>query len=203
MNFDVIEYIKKEWKLTLVVIIIVNILSGFMLFKAQKPNYQSKISIKLPQYIFTNPDTETIINLGENYIANEAGIKNYGVKFKGSTNPRTTVIDFTVTGLDQNKVIEFTQKVKPKLFEKINQLMQERFVYEWQLRNAQSGKIIDYNSVQDKIHLAKAIDLTEGRPVIQDARQGITKKMITIFLGSIILSGCVSILHYLFTTKTK
>ncbi|WP_432642348.1 hypothetical protein [Acidaminococcus sp.] len=203
MEFDVIDYIKKEWKITLVIMILINVVATFVLFKAQKSDFQSKITIKLPQYIFTNPDTQTIIYLGENYVANEVGIKNYGVKFKGNTNPGTTIINFTVTGQDKERVLAFTQKVKPKLLEEINQLMQERFAYEWQLKNAQSGNITDYNSIYDKIHLASATDLTGDQGNIQYAQQGKSKKMLTIFLGSIIFSGCISMLHYLLTSKAK
>lgn len=203
MEFDVFDFIKKEWKITFLIIILINIISAFMLFKTQKIDYQSKISIKLPQYIFTNPDTQTIIHIGEHYVSNEVEIKKYGIKLKGSSNPGTTIVDFTVTGSDQNKVLAFTQEFRPKLLEVINKLLQERFVYEWQLKNAQSGNITDYNSIQDKIHLASATDLTQDQNIPQTVQQGKTKKMLTIFIGSIILSGCISILHYLFTTKSK
>lgn len=203
MEFDVFDFIKKEWKITLLIIILINIISAFMLFITQKIDYQSKISIKLPQYIFTNPDTQTIIHIGEHYVSNEVEIKKYGIKLKGSSNPGTTIVDFTVTGSDQNKVLAFTQEFRPKLLAVINKLLQERFVYEWQLKNAQSGNITDYNSIQDKIHLASATDLTQDQNIPQTVQQEKTKRMLTIFIGSIILSGCISILHYLFTTKSK
>lgn len=203
MEFDVFDYIKKEWKFILFIIILINVISIFGLFKTEKINYQSKISIRLPQYVFTNPDIQTIIRIGEDYVANEVGNKDYGVELRGFSNPGTTIIDFTVTGRNPDKVLIFTQEVRPKLIEEINKLLEERFAYEWQLRNAQSGNIIDYNSVQDKIHLASATDLTEQQHISQKVQQGRTKIMLTILMGSIILSGCISVLHYLFTIKTK
>lgn len=203
MEFDVFDYIKKEWKFILSIIILINIISIFGLFKTEKINYQSKISIRLPQYVFTNPDIQTIIHIGEDYVANEVGNKDYGVELRGFSNPGTTIIDFTVTGSNPDKVLTFTQEVRPKLIEEINKLLEERFAYEWQLRNAQSGNIIDYKSVQDKIHLASATDLTEHQHISQKVQQGRTKIMLTILMGSIILSGCISVLHYLFTIKTK
>ncbi|WP_303063583.1 hypothetical protein [Acidaminococcus massiliensis] len=203
MEFDVIDYVKREWKIALVIIILFNIISAFIMFKVQKVEYQSKISIKLPQYIFTNPDVQTIIYLGENFIADEAATKKYGVRLKGATNPGTTIIDFTITGPDEEKVLVFTQEVKPKLLGEIDKLMQERFTYEWQLRNAQSGNITDYNTISEKVHLASATDLTYSQPMIQKIQQRNTKKMLTILFGSIILSGSISILHYLFTIKNN
>ena len=203
MEFDVIDYVKREWTIALVIIILFNIISAFIMFKVQKVEYQSKISIKLPQYIFTNPDIQTIIYLGENFIADEAATKKYGVRLKGATNPGTTIIDFTITGPDEEKVLVFTQEVKPKLLGEIDKLMQERFTYEWQLRNAQSGNITDYNTISEKVHLASATDLTYSQPMIQKIQQRNTKKMLTILFGSIILSGSISILHYLFTIKNN
>lgn len=203
MEFDVFDYIKKEWKFILSIIILINIISIFGLFKTEKINYQSKISIRLPQYVYTNPDIQTIIHVGEDYVANEVGNKDYGVELRGFSNPGTTIIDFTVTGRNPDKVLTFTQEVRPKLIEEINKLLEERFAYEWQLKNAQSGNITDYHSVQDLIHLAGATDLTESQNISPKVQQGRTKIMLTTFMGSIILSGCISILHYLFTIKTK
>lgn len=202
MEFDVIDYIKKEWKIALIIIILINIISSFMVFNV-KTEYQTKITMKLPQYINANSDIQTLIYLGENYVENEPGIKNYDVKFKGETEPGTTIVNFIVMGTNQDQVLAFSEEIKPKLLEQINELIQERFTYEWQLRNAQSGIITDYDTIREKIHLASAIDLTNSQPVIQKVQDGNTKKMLTIFLGSIILSGCISILHYLSTIKNN
>lgn len=203
MEFDIIDYIKKEWKIVLIIIILINIISSFMVFNVKKTEYQTKITIKLPQYININSDIQTIIYLGVNYVENEPGIKDYDVKFKGETEPGTTIVNFTVVGTNKDQIFAFSKEIKPKLLEQINELIQERFTYEWQLKNAQSGIITDYSTIREKVHLASAIDLTGSQPVIQKVQEGNIKKMLTIFLGSIILSGCISILHYLFTIKSN
>lgn len=201
MDFNALDYVKKEWRVALIIIIFLNIVAIISLFKFQKTEYQSEISIKLPQYIFSVPDIDTIINVGENYTASESLLNEYNVKIKGSSIQGTTIIRFSIIGSNPDKVRMFTTIVRPKLLQNINDISRERFVYEWQLRNAQSEHIIDYNSLQSKIHLTNAIDLSPGQVVVHKVNREIMKKLLTIFLGSVLLSGCISIFHYLLINK--
>jgi capsular polysaccharide biosynthesis protein len=198
---DIIDFFKRELKLIILVMVI--FMGCFCIYQYffNLRQYETSMLIKMPQYISRSPDMGTAMKLADETVTESTkNINDSEVFVHSSSINDSTIFKITFSGPSPEVLTDYIDDYKTNLLPILNNLSKERFVYNWQINNAQSAEFRDYNKVKESIILDEPQILNDDLVVKKVSNK---KQMIIMGFISFVLGLCFAIIHYLYKLKSK
>ncbi len=203
--FDVIDFIKREYRLILGIAVVTGCLLGGLVLLLQKPTYQFTVLFKFPQYN-SYVDLASTKAIAEQTIA--AQVKSDSEKYRninvvGSILKDTNVLSIKLYGPDSSALHEFRMQYASKLLPVMRDLSRERFIYEWQKAQATSDVHLVYSDFKEAIVFSDPYILNDLNAEITTVGINWKKWSATIAFLSFMIGVLIGILHYFYPKRDK